>query len=354
MHSSIGRTPVGKKRQRCVQLLVRQLPPNIAIATDYKTTLITPCSLGFESKDFGISYSADDTSSTPETIHYRAKVDFTESFTFGNLMAYLSSTDLAATPPASKSSIIQAANIIFDHGMKQNNGIIVKSNKFFPIKGPLSEHTKLGTGLEAYRGFFLSVRALTGRILLNTQVKHIAVYQSMRLDQLIMELRKDGQDFFEIDRFIHKLYVQIQHLSGCVKQVVGLASRHDGVEAEHRPVNAEPGVSSSTLQDYDHAIQGYSSFADYFKKQHKPLQYPDAAVVNVGTQETPVYMPPEVCYIRSGQAYRSKLSPDATANMIKFAVRQPVINAKTIVGNGAQLIQDHSAVMLGEFGINNN
>ena len=66
------------------------------------------------------------------------------------------------------------------------------------------------------------------------------------------------------------------------------------------------------------------------------LTAPDLPVVNVGNRANPIYLPPEVCTIIPGQASASKLSPEQTAEMIRFAVRNPSVNANYIVTEGAK------------------
>lgn len=75
-----------------------------------------------------------------------------------------------------------------------------------------------------------------------------------------------------------------------------------------------------------------------------PLAYnvtisnPELPVVNVGTKEHPSYLPAQVCQVLPGQPALSKLSPDQTAQMIRFAVRKPTFNARDIATSGARLM----------------
>jgi len=68
------------------------------------------------------------------------------------------------------------------------------------------------------------------------------------------------------------------------------------------------------------------------------LQHPNLPVVNVGTLENPTYLPPEVCVVMPGQSANSKLDPDQTKEMIRFAVRTPADNANSIVNQGLNII----------------
>ena len=57
-------------------------------------------------------------------------------------------------------------------------------------------------------------------------------------------------------------------------------------------------------------------------------------VVNVGTRENPTYLPAEACMVLPGQNARTKLSPEQTQGMIRFAVRKPADNAESIFRDG--------------------
>ena len=57
-------------------------------------------------------------------------------------------------------------------------------------------------------------------------------------------------------------------------------------------------------------------------------------VVNVGNRENPSYLPAEVCVALPGQTIKRRLSPDQTAEMIKFACRKPSENGNSIVVDG--------------------
>ena len=67
---------------------------------------------------------------------------------------------------------------------------------------------------------------------------------------------------------------------------------------------------------------------------------PEMPVVNAGAREKPVYLPVEVCQVEPGQPVGSKLSPNQTSNMLKFAVisRKPAQNAQSIATKGVGML----------------
>ena len=61
-------------------------------------------------------------------------------------------------------------------------------------------------------------------------------------------------------------------------------------------------------------------------------------VVNVRTIDQPTYLPMQVCEVRPGQLALAKTTPRQTQHMIKFAVRKPAQNARSIVTTGLRLL----------------
>ena len=77
----------------------------------------------------------------------------------------------------------------------------------------------LGAGFVAFRGFIASVKATTGRLLINIQIKHAAAYKSGRLTQLVDELdgnardrRSAAYDIQALERHLKKKRVVTSHL----------------------------------------------------------------------------------------------------------------------------------------------
>lgn len=61
-------------------------------------------------------------------------------------------------------------------------------------------------------------------------------------------------------------------------------------------------------------------------------------MINVGTIEKPVLIPPELCTVLPGQVSRRLLTSNQTTEMIQVACRRPAETARLIVGEGAGII----------------
>jgi len=147
----------------------------------------------------------------------------------------------------SKEEIIQVLNIVVGHHPKTASNIFsVGANKHFQLAPAGSETMSLGAGLQAVRGFFISVRAATARILLNVQVKHVACYDDGPLDRLMLAyLDQNGRNMVRLANFLKRVHVQVTHIvrknrSGHdiprIKAIAGLATPGDGHGLQHPPV----------------------------------------------------------------------------------------------------------------------
>lgn len=354
MTSERGEAPTGKKLQRCVRILLQQLPHTIPIASDYSKFLITAEKLPFEQRQFSIQYfSEGEGAPNNNSPRYRANVQRTGSFSFGDLIDYLNSTDLFQDKPAAKDEIIQATNIIIGSGMKSNPQMITKRNKYFPTGGNLG---MLTTGLLAFRGFFMSVRAATGRVLLNVQVQHAVVWESQLMSVLLSKLASNRMDLSEVSRFISGVTVEVVHLNNRIKRVAGLALVGDGRGVQPSPKIKCSYANATQVQFWrtQPAPAKWITVADHFKEIYQPLRNPEALLINVGSRAKPVYFPSELCRIKSLQTYEKMLSPEATEILRRHAVRAAPDNARTNVNNGLNLLRDNCKTILGNFNITVN
>lgn len=353
-----GEEPKGKKRERLTQLLLAELPTNVPLATDYKSTILTTKSLGFTQREFLITYFSEiETGAPANAPKFRAMVQYTGTITFESLIDYLSSTDMTTEQPATREEIIQATNIVLGHAMKANPNVITKRNKYFPDGGNLVESWLLTGGLRAFRGFFMSIRACTGRILLNVQVQHITAWEALSLPELIAKFKADNISPDEANRMISGLWVQVTYLRNRLKKVAGFATVMDGRGSPNPARVPRLGADAKQVQFFrgNPTPATYVSVADHFKQVHNlTLKQPDLPVINFGTRRDPMYIPAEMCIVQNHQSYDKKLSPDATAAMIRKAVRPAPENARTIVTNGIGLLKQNSEKVLNGFGIRVN
>ncbi|EKM51081.1 uncharacterized protein PHACADRAFT_165707 [Phanerochaete carnosa HHB-10118-sp] len=192
-----------------------------------------------------------------------------------------------------------------------------KSKYFFPAE----ERFPLMLGLEACRGFYVSIRPNFKQLMVNINACMTAFYTSGNLAEamLVFQQRTGGfpSEFFE------KVKVVTTHLGYPKKKAI------------FRIMSTTPRTTK-----FNHNKHGEISVEQYFKQEYKiTLQHANSLpVIDIGNKDKANFMPPELCEIPPGQPYRGLLPDQATAEMIKVACNPPAFNASLIVNQGFDLL----------------
>jgi eukaryotic translation initiation factor 2C len=182
--------------------------------TLHSTTIITKSELSLPQNIFEVQYQSEqEDAPRPGAKIHRIEIQPIGTVQLSELMDFLTSSNMRATFPA-KNEVIQALNIILGFQPKSDPSILsVGANKHFPIDGA-REHQTLGAGLEVLRGYLVSVRAATSRLLVNVQVKHVACYEAVSLADLIqLYTRANGPNLYKLEGFLKRLRVQVTHIA---------------------------------------------------------------------------------------------------------------------------------------------
>ncbi|GKZ25641.1 hypothetical protein AbraIFM66951_007099 [Aspergillus brasiliensis] len=375
-----GKKPAGRKARHIVRLFIEEHLAQFrnSVVTDYVSTLIANQKILIEQEaaEYDVRYRDEYEDEYPEDPKvYGVRCQFTGTLNPSDLLSYLTSSDAAAMF-ASKADVIQAMNIILGYQPKSDPTIAsVGANKHYAICGGREEKYSLGEGLEALRGFFVSVRAATSRLLVNVQVKYVACYQEGPLAHIFAYYEPfRPREIHKLRQFIRTLRVQVTHIKRTnkkgqaiprIKGIAGVASPGDGTSQPMPPKVPRlgagpkdveffleaPGQQPSASQQTPRSKKGkkpakagpqpagrYISVADFFLQNYNIQCDPKMPVVNVGTRENPSYLPVEVCEVVPGQQANAKLTPSQTRNMLNFAVRSPPHNAQSIVAQGTDVL----------------
>lgn len=255
---SSGKKPTGRKARQIVSLLIDehfgQAKRNIA--SDYRSTLIANANLlEGDQAQYDVRYRDEHDDEYPADAKvYRVTIQFTGRLNPSDLLAYLTSTNPAAAYGA-KPDTVQALNIVLGHEPKTSRDIAsVGANKHYAI-GNLKEDYDLTAGLVALRGYFVSVRAATARLLVNVQVKYVACYQQGSLRALIDQY--GTRDMHGLGRFLKKLRVEVTHITRKNKKgqkvprfktITHLATTADGASMHMRPKVSRFGAGPTEVQ----------------------------------------------------------------------------------------------------------
>ncbi|KAK4442952.1 ribonuclease H-like domain-containing protein [Podospora aff. communis PSN243] len=404
---AVSPSATGRKLTQIIRLLLQT--PEMAefqpdIVSDFKSTCVSRRRLPGDDVTVAVTYRGDGEDEPREGAPvYKVRVLYTNTLSLDQLIEYLTSTDIAANYDG-KQPLIQALNIVLNHYAKTTDNVgTIGSSRVFSLR-PDAPKASLGSGLTAIRGFFASVRAATSRILVNVNVTNAAFYDSGPLDQLIEAYDPQRRGKPRLASFLKRVRIRTTHLKEKknragevvlrVKTIAGLATPNDGHGHAHPPRVSEfgggpkqvefwldsgppaqaapaaaaaggsqakkkgkkgggggggPSASSASTQ------QGgrYISVFDFFLQTYGiTLRKPHLPVVNVGTRDKPTYLPPEICVVMPGQSASSKLDPNQTQQMIRFAVRKPGANANSIAQEGLGLVGlSDTNVLLKRFGL---
>ncbi|KAJ8132328.1 hypothetical protein O1611_g1296 [Lasiodiplodia mahajangana] len=391
-----GKAPVGKKAKRIIGLLLEDyfLPYKHDIATDFKSNLICRHELDVRDDDYIVTYRPEEEDTPgPNAIKYHIRLQFTGSLTLSELINHLTSTQ-AGLMFGSKDEIIQALNIVLGHHPKAEPSVAtIAANRHFSMNAPAQDRRSLGAGLEVIRGFFMSVRAATARILVNVQVKNMAFYNEGPLDKIMLNyMSVNGPGKMGLLKFVKGLSVEVTHIKRLnsrgqriprIKKVQGLATRDDGSNLAHPPKVPQFGAGAKEVQFFldspassssqaapagggkkkggkgakpssgSSSAGSYISVFDFYKQRYNiQVQDPTLPLINIGKKDDPAYIPAEVCHVRPGQPARTNLTPLQGQEMIRFSVRRPIQNARSIATSGQLLGLEPTNATVDAFDIN--
>ncbi|KAJ3494420.1 hypothetical protein NLJ89_g10812 [Agrocybe chaxingu] len=197
------------------------------------------------------------------------------------------------------------------------NGIRVGNSRYF---FPSSQKISLGPGVEAWQGFYASVRPSHKQLMVNVNVCMTAFIEPGNLAQRLMDFNRHSRGAMPTlpPSMVKSIRVRTKHL-GHTKKLLAIGSK----SARNEFFNCEE-------------LGGKVSVEQYFERKHKiKLDHPtDLPVVNIGSAKRPNWVPAELCEITPGNAYRGKLSDKETAQMIRYACNPPRVNAEEIINKG--------------------
>lgn len=353
-----------KRRQALALLLQHSDFRSIGhgVATDYGTIIITSKELPLDddgTKEYNVVYrEVEDREPASNPIIYTFTISYLGLVPTTELLRYLASTPTDPSDFTGKDDAIQALNIIVARTPNFNPGVFQSgNNKFFHYPTDPSTYDDLGGGLIAVRGYYSSVRTSTLRILLNVNAQTSPFYPAVNVLDLIQKHGRD--DRIALENFLHLLRVRtkyMKHNDGTeevkVKTIYGFSQQWDNVlDSKGKVITDKKGkvLQRRNLQigplDAQHVSFECEEFAnktftieEYFKEKYNiTLRLPQAWLLNCGTKEKPVWIPPELCEVMPGQAFRGKLTEYQTSQMILVAARGPGENARRIA-NGAHRV----------------
>ncbi|KAI1792391.1 argonaute-like protein [Ganoderma leucocontextum] len=306
------------------------------VAHDHSSKLIAPNTLP-QPLQIKIIYSDEDEDDEQrdkdrEPKEYTMTIKYTQPIDIDAMLRYLNGDPQQRLYDFMP--LVNAMNIILSAYPNRvaGGGVMVGRNKFFH-PSPSAPPVPLGGGLEAWRGFYSSVRPAWKQLMVNVNVCTTAFYIPGNLAERLIEF----MNLSPIARpatFVRGVRVKTTHL-GYRKTVKTVAK----VNARQHVFTAE-GMGQVTVEQY------------FLKKYKIKLRYPELPLIDVGGQRTN-YLPAEVCVILEKQAFKGKVPDELTANMLAVACQYPNVNGEAITGRGMhELGLAQSPPPVNAFGIN--
>jgi eukaryotic translation initiation factor 2C len=176
----------------------------------------------------------DESQPRPNAPNYRVRIKENGNFSVETLMQHLMSTN-QKDALAEQGDIIQALNIIMGHFPKTDPHILsLSANKHFLIEDR-AEQSRLAAGLTAIRGYIISVRPATSRLLLNIQVKNAAIYSEVPLVDLIKGFGPaNGFNRFRLNASLPSFVSELH-----IDHLVGNHQPWEAVQQPHRRVSKQ-------------------------------------------------------------------------------------------------------------------
>ncbi|KAI1859622.1 uncharacterized protein JN550_011930 [Neoarthrinium moseri] len=368
--------PVGRARQQIVRLAFhRSMPDNLQknAFTDYSEFVYFRTKPRTASNTVAVEYQDEnETEPRPNPKRYNVMFNFTKTISIQDLVSSVSCTN--PSDPSfriAKGPLLQVLNTFLNHHARLNYKSLrqIGGNRTFLINNA-AECLDLAGGLVLMLGFIGTVRAATNRILVNVQVKHGVFYQDGQLGQLMSAFTAKVNNIALLGKFLRRVRVLTTHILGKsgkqverIHTIAGLATLDDGKTGNHKmaqpprvpKLGAGPKDVSFWLSD-DNGGR-YISVYDFFKMRYGiTLSQCDLPVVNVKSKRNPTYLPAELCRVIRGQPAMKKLSSSQTQTMIRYAVKKPQINQRSILSHGLKIIglDPKTNPKLGSFGIQVN
>ncbi|KAI0094028.1 Piwi domain-containing protein [Irpex rosettiformis] len=185
-------------------------------------------------------------------------------------------------------------------------------SKSFYISGSPRNRDLPSGGLQAWTGFFQSIKPVLNNILINVDTTTAAVYKPGDLLSNAMEVLgcKDYRRFVDLCANNQQAWSKLRKF-------------YKNVIVEAHP-SKKGKISELILEGGNYQFMKDSetkTVAEYFElHHHRPIRWPKAFGVRIGKDA--VY-PAEVCKIISGQIYKKKLDPDDVAKFLESSVMKP-------------------------------
>ncbi|KAI9893497.1 MAG: hypothetical protein M1814_006794 [Vezdaea aestivalis] len=323
-------------RQLFQQLITKLKDEGVRAFSDYGLYLVTDKKIAnvtanIRQEDLTLTFPDGVLPTNPPV--FKLRLEYVGALDFPGLEKNLKDPNPVVEFP-DKAVTIQMANIVMNGFANTSPDIVaIRQKKFFNLVDRLSAYS-IGGGLDVSRGFFSSVRSSTGRLLLNLQITTCAFYDTDNVRVVMDRLRESGgaRSLNKLQSFFKGVRVSSKYLKD--KKGQPIVKFHSIRGLCRQPFAAD----ANRAQFYNDEFSRQQSVAQFFKQKHGiNLQYAQLPVMDVGTPNKAVLIPPECLTIVRGQAANQKLTGDQTTYTLAVGQAKAAINANLIDTYGIPL-----------------
>ncbi|XP_017882046.1 protein argonaute-2 isoform X2 [Ceratina calcarata] len=229
---------------------------------------------------------------------------------------------------------MQALDIILRHGPSLHYTPVGRS-----LFAPPRQSYSLSDGLDLWVGMFSSV-VIGSRPYVNIDVAHKGFPKQQPVvtlfEELGVNLNKEGMDYRTTEKtnFLKGLKVQYEI---------------PGQPNSKRTYRVNGLVQCAKRNEFQYENRRYT-IEEYFA-QHKRyrIQYPYVPCLWVGSRNSKIYVPAELCTIMGGQVTQKKLNEEQTKRMIRAAATKPDERKHKILEKFAQMNLNDQPTLTNEF-----
>uniref|UniRef100_A0A5B6ZZU0 Uncharacterized protein n=1 Tax=Davidia involucrata TaxID=16924 RepID=A0A5B6ZZU0_DAVIN len=276
---------------------------------DGRRNLYTAGVLPFTTKEFTVTLANDDELiSTTKEREFKVTIKFVAHASMLQLRELLSGKQVGTPQEALK---------IIDVVLRELAGQRYMSVGRFFYSHNIKQPQTLGNGVQAWRGFYQSIRPTQMGLSLNIDMSSTAFIESLPVIEFVTQIL--GKD------------VCSRPLSDADRIKVKKALRGVKVEVTHRGnVRRKYRISGLTSQPTRELIfpvdeeKNMKSVVEYFQEMYGfSIQHSHLPCLQVGNQRKVNYLPMEACKIVEGQRYTKRLNEKQITSLLKFSCQRP-------------------------------
>lgn len=218
--------------RRIMFLLLQQTNFPVTVGTDYYQSLVSLNMLAPHkaSVTHTVDYYGEGEQGprpAPHQTQYQVTLDYNKQLSVKGLRDFINASK--PTSDFKAEEVVAALNLVLARRPNQNSAVLnISHNSFFRVDTPATARQTLGSALEAYVGYFRSVRLTKRQVLVNVNSTASAFYKEIPLNDLLREFTGVSTDVgvrptYALERFIRGIRVQATHGTQRVYTVFGFA-----------------------------------------------------------------------------------------------------------------------------------